>query len=56
MQDVKHGVGEEVCVPIVARTLEVSAPYSTFLDFIVIDLLLDLLLDLGLVGESIDSL
>jgi hypothetical protein len=43
MQDAKHGIVEEVCVPRVARTLEVSSPYSTFLEFTVIDFLLDLL-------------
>ena len=46
MQDAKHGmVVEEVCVLGVGGTLEASIPYSTFLEVIVIDFLLDLLLD-----------
>ena len=56
MQDEKHVVVEEVCVPGVAGTLDVSAPCSTFLEVIVIVFNLDFLLDPGVVGESIDSL
>ena len=48
---------EEACVPGVARTLDVSgASCSTILEEIDIDFFIDLLLDLGVVGESIDSL
>jgi hypothetical protein len=47
---------EEICDPGVVGTLDVSAPYSTFLEVIVIDFLLDLFHDLGVDGESIDSL
>ena len=57
MQDVKHVVVEEVCVPGVAGTLDVSGvPYSPILEEIDIDFFLDLLLDPGVDGESIDSL
>ena len=57
MQDLKHVVVEEVCVPGVVGTLDVSgAPYSTILEEIDIVFFLDLLLDPGVVGESIDSL
>ena len=57
MQDSKHVVVEEFCVLGVAGTLDVSgAPYSTILEEIDIVFFLDLLLDLGVVGESIDSL
>jgi hypothetical protein len=56
MQVPKHGVVDEVWVPGVASTLEVSALYSIFLEVIVYDFLLDFLLDPRVVGESIDSL
>ena len=57
MQDSKHVVVEEVCVPGVVGTLDVSsAPCSTILEEIDIVFFLDHLLDLGVVGESIDSL
>jgi hypothetical protein len=56
MQDPKHGVVEEVWVPGVASTLEVSSLCSKFLEVIINDFLLDLLLDPRVVGESIDSL
>ena len=57
MQDLKHVMVEEVCVLGVARTLYVSdSPYSTFLEEIDIDFFLDILLDSGVDGESIDSL
>ena len=57
MQDEKHGMVEEVYVPGVVGTLDVSgAPCSMFLEKIDIDFLLDLLLDLGVDGESINSL
>ena len=57
MQDLKHVMVEEVCVPGVAGTLDVSsAPCSTILEEIDIVVFLDLLLDPGVVGESIDSL
>ena len=57
MQDLKHVIVEEVCVPGVAGTLDVSsAPYSTILEEISIVFFLYILLDPGVVGESIDSL
>ena len=57
MQDSKHVMVEEVCVPGVAGTLDVSgAPCSTILEEIDIVFFLDLLLDPGVVGEPIDSL
>jgi hypothetical protein len=56
MQVPKHGVVEEVWVPGVASTLEVSTLYSIFLEVIIIDFLLDFLLDSRVVWESIDSL
>ena len=57
MQDAKHVVVEEVCVPGVAGALDVSGtPYSTILEEIDIAFFLDLLLDPGVVGESIDSI
>ena len=57
MQDSKHVVVEEVCVPGVVGTLDVSgALYSTILKEIDIVFFLDLLLDPGVVGESINSL
>ena len=53
MQDAKHVMVEEVCVPGVARTLDVSgAPYYTILEEIDIDFFLDP----RVVGESINSL
>ena len=57
MQDSKQVMVEEVCVPRVDGTLNVfGTPYSTILEEIDIVFFLDLLLDLGVVGESIDSL
>ena len=57
MQDAKHVLVEDVCVPGVAETLDVSgAPCSTILEEIDIVFFLDILLDPGVVGESIDSL
>ena len=57
MQDSKYAVVEEVCVSGVTGTLDVSgAPCSTILKEIDIVFFLDLLLDPGVVGESIDSL
>ena len=57
MQDLKHVMVEEVCVPGVAGTLDVyGTPYSTILEEIDIVFFLDLFLDPGVVGESINSL
>ena len=57
MQYSKHVMVEELCVLGVAGTLDVSgAPCSTILEEIDIVFFLDLLLDPGVVGESIDSL
>ena len=57
MSDLKHVMVEEVCVPGVAGTLDVShAPCSAILEEIDIVFFLNLLLDPGVVGESIDSL
>ena len=57
MQDVKHVLVKEVCVPGVARTLDVfGTPCSTILEEIDIDFFLDLLLNPKVYGESIDSL
>ena len=47
---------EEICDLGVAGTLDVSAPYSTFLEVIEIEFLLDLLHDPGIDGESMYSL
>jgi len=48
-------VEEELWIPGVAKALEVSTPYSRLFDVIVIDFLLDILLEPGVVVESIDS-
>jgi hypothetical protein len=56
MQDPKHGIVEEVWVPGVASTLEVSTLCSKLLEVIIYNFLLDILLDPRVVGESIDSL
>ena len=57
MQDAKHVMVEEVCVPGVVGTLDVSGtPCSTILEDIYIDFSLDLLLNLGVNGQLIDSL
>ena len=56
MQDTKNVVVDEVCVPKVVRALDVSTPYSTFLEVIVMDYFLYLLFNLGVDGESINSL
>ena len=47
---------EEICVLGVAKELDVFVPYSTFLEVIVIDFFLYILLDRGVDGESMDSL
>lgn len=54
MQDPKHGMVEKFCVPRVASALEMSIPFSKLLEVIISYFLIDLLLDLRVVGESID--
>ena len=56
MQDAKYAKVEEVYVLGVFGEVEVSTACSTFLEFIVIDFILDNLLDPRVVGEFIDSL
>lgn len=56
MQDAEHVVVDEVCVPGVDGTLDVSILCSTFLEVIVMDFFLALLLDPGIDGELNDSL
>jgi hypothetical protein len=57
MQDAKQVVVEEVYILGVAGTLDVSGTLcSTILEEIDIDFFLDLLLNPGVDGESIDSL
>ena len=53
MQDAKYAIVEEVCVPRVNGTMEVSATGYTFLEFIIIYFLLDLLLDTKVVGNQL---
>ena len=47
---------EEICDLGVVGTLDVSTPYSTFLEVIEIEFLLDIFHDPGINGESINSL
>ena len=53
MQDEKYAIVEEVCVPRVNVTVKVSATCSTFLEFIIIYFLLDLLIHTKVVGNQL---
>ena len=49
----KYAIVEEVCVPRVNVTVEASATCSTFLEFIIIYFLLDLLIHTKVVGNQL---